>query len=112
LRCKKPFLEEQIRRLSKDILHYLLYSHRLFEALKTLADLVEAVIRAAYDDNKQSFDTTWETFKGVIEPFIFLETPGKHPTIKLHETSKNKGLKIEFEDFWDEGWTMKVFINY
>lgn len=89
-----------------------MYSHRLFEALKTLADLVEAVIRAAYDDNKQSFDTTWETFKGVIEPFIFLETPGKHPTIKLHETSKNKGLKIEFEDFWDEGWTMKVFINY
>jgi len=57
LSCKKPLLEEQIRRLSKDILHHPLYSHRLIETLKTPIDMVETVIEVVYKDNKQSLET-------------------------------------------------------
>jgi len=73
--------------------------------------MVETVIEVVYKDNKQSLEIVWETFKDVMEPFISPKTLGKHLAIKLHETSKNKGLTIKFKDSWDEGWTMKVFIN-
>jgi len=49
-------MEEQIRRCLKDILHYPLYSHGLIETPKTLTDMVETVIRAIYEDIKQSLN--------------------------------------------------------
>jgi dsRNA-specific ribonuclease len=63
LHYKKPLLKEQIRRFTKDILDYPLYSHWFIKAQKTLAHMVKIVVGAIYEDNKQFFDSVKEHSK-------------------------------------------------
>jgi len=66
------------------ITHHLDFN-RLIKVSKSLADLVEAIIKVVYIDKNHSIDIVHEIFKGLLDPMISLEILDVHPMTKLYE---------------------------
>jgi dsRNA-specific ribonuclease len=64
--------------------------NRLIKVSKSLADLVEAIIKVVYIDKNHSIDIVHEIFKGLLDPMISLEILDVHPMTKLYEMCQKK----------------------
>ncbi|XP_031500994.1 ribonuclease 3-like protein 3 [Nymphaea colorata] len=112
LRHKVTILEQQVEQLRRDIEDFPIHSSGLIDAPKILANVTESLVGAVYVDCGHSLDTVWKVFRKMLEPFITLETLGKHPVSELHEYCQKKGINVTFVRCeWKCGSRVQVWLE-
>lgn len=112
LRHKAPQFDGQIDDFIKELAEYQYHSNGLLDAPKVLSDIVESLIGAIYLDSNFNQEEVWRVFRNLADPFISLETLGKHPVSELLEFCQktHRGLKI-VKDGWDKDLRVDVLVD-
>ncbi|KAI4383244.1 hypothetical protein MLD38_009108 [Melastoma candidum] len=110
LRHQKP-LDEQVLLFEECIRKYPLHSNGQIDVPKTLADIVESSVGAVFVDSDSSLEAAWRVCQNLLEPMVGLENLMIHPTSELMEICQKHGVKMRFEDLWEETRCFDVFVH-
>ncbi|KAJ4794400.1 hypothetical protein LUZ62_045646 [Rhynchospora pubera] len=78
------------------------------KAPKVLADIVEAISAAIYEDCNFDLDAMWKVLKVLLEPLVTADTLGEQPVTTLYELCQKNGKDVKFYT-WPKG--NKTIVN-
>ncbi|KAF3328838.1 ribonuclease 3-like protein 2 [Carex littledalei] len=99
MRRKTPSLDKDVEEFTKAVMleqEDQIYGGITKKAPKILADVVEAIAAAIYEDCNFNLDVMWEVVRRLLEPLITADTFSEHPETKLHELCQKSGKEVKF----------------
>ncbi|KAK8938429.1 Ribonuclease 3-like protein 2 [Platanthera zijinensis] len=88
------------------------YGGTTVKAPKALADVVESIAGAVYEDCGFDLVKFWKVFRGILEPIITAETPNQQPVTHLFVLCQKQGMTPIFKNWRKDNMNItNVYIN-
>ncbi|KAF3328844.1 ribonuclease 3-like protein 2-like isoform X2 [Carex littledalei] len=110
VRRNSPELDKKVEEFTKTVMlesEDQIYGGITQKAPKVLADVVEAIAAAIYEDSSFNLDVMWEVVKRLLEPLVTPETFVEQPVTALHQLCQKNGKVVEFHT-WRKGKTTNI----
>ncbi|KAF3328843.1 ribonuclease 3-like protein 2-like isoform X1 [Carex littledalei] len=111
-----PKLDKQVEEFTKAVVQEpeedQIYGGSTKKAPKVLADVVESIAAAIYEDSSFNLDVMWKIVRRLLEPLITADTFGEQPVTTLYELCQKSGKDVKFH-IWQKGktTTVNVFVD-